>query len=95
MTTPNNIEADKTRVTFPIPMLVTVALGLLSIGGSHVANAAKADRLEAQMIPVVEEQRTQAQEQRIQELRTQRLEDRFDHIAKALDEIKTDLKRNR
>jgi len=76
------IDADKTRISLPIPMIVTVLIGLAGIGGSFVAKASSWN----------EEQKDQ---DRVQDLRIQRLEDRYDHIAKSLDEIKVELKEQR
>lgn len=77
MTTPI-IDADKTRISLPIPMIVTVLIGLVGIGGSFVARAS-----------------SWSEEQKVQDLRIQRLEDRYDHIAASLDEIKVELKEQR
>lgn len=77
MTTPI-IDADKTRISLPIPMIVTVLIGLAGLGGSFVAKAS-----------------SWTESQQVQDLRIQRLEDRYDHIAKSLDEIKVELKEQR
>lgn len=77
MTTPI-IDADKTRISLPIPMIVTILVGLAGVGGSFVAKAS-----------------SWSEEQKVQDLRIQRLEDRYDHIAASLDEIKTELKEQR
>lgn len=80
--------SEKTRISLPIPMLITVISAIVAALGSYVATAADVKRLDTQVAPV-------QQEQKVQDLRLQRLEDNYEHIRSSLDEIKADVRGRR